>query len=317
MAMFATLPTTRTRRDDVTIILSTFNGEKFVAQQLDSLYAQTHKHCKILVRDDGSSDATPEILASAERNGKIHLVAGNENLGANGSFFELLKCAAATDAAYVAFCDQDDVWRHDKISRAVAKLSAIHEDTPAMYSSRAEIVDAELTHLGETSMPRRIGFGNALAENVCVGCTIVLNRRAVKLLCTNLPTAIPAHDWWCYLLVSCFGEIVFDDESPIKYRQHGRNVFGVARGGFDRFRRNLHRFIGSGQGRHWQSEQAIIFLALFNERIPTPARRLLVEFVAARKSFMRRIRLATSREIWRQQRIDSFLLRMLILMNRY
>jgi glycosyltransferase involved in cell wall biosynthesis len=302
---------------DTMIILSTYNGEAFLAEQLNSLYELMHPNIKIVVRDDGSSDLTKNLLAREQQDARIELLSSSPNIGAAPSFFELLRHAAATTTRYVAFCDQDDVWRPDKISRAVSSLSEIHGETPAMYCSRLEIVDANLTPIGFTMLPKKIGFGNALVENVCVGCTIVLNRKAVELLCENLPANVLVHDWWCYLVLSCFGEIVFDREAPIKYRQHGGNMFGVARNVLGRLRRSFNRSFGPSNSRHWRSAQAAIFLATFGDRIPIQQRQVLNEFVMAKSSWMCRLRLALSNRIWRQQRLDGLSWRLLILMNRY
>ncbi len=301
----------------VTVILSTFNFSAYIEQQRNSLDDQTHPETRIIVRDDGSSDATPKILEQAHSAGRIELLRGNNNLGAAQSFFELLKYAVKSDPDYVALCDQDDVWQSGKISCALTALSAVGGDQVAMYASRAEIVDKDLTHIGYTRVPERVGFGNALLENVCVGCTIVLNRKAIELICRNLPTQVPVHDWWCYLVVACFGKVVFDQNAYIKYRQHGENVFGVPKNTVDRLMRGMSRFAGKSGGRNWQSEQARVFLACFEDQIPLSNRRTLSAFVQAKSSSWRRLRLAFSPGIWRQKRLDSIAMRLLILINRY
>ena len=269
------------------------------------------------MRDDGSTDTTRSILERERSAGRIELLAGHNNFGAAHSFFELLQQAASTQTDFVAFCDQDDVWLPEKLSRAAAALSAIRNERAAMCCSRVEIVGADLAHVGFTPMPRRIGFGNALVENVTIGCSIVLNRKAVDLIRQNLPARVLVHDWWCYAVLSCFGEIIFDRGAFVKYRQHGSNAFGAATGKRDRLKRNLHRFAGGSAGRHWQSEQASVFLTAFDGRIPTSHRQVLNNFVEAKASWWRRIQLALSSDIWRQKRIDDFILRFLILINRF
>lgn len=301
---------------NVTVILSTFNGSAFLQEQLNSLYAQTHPNIKILARDDGSTDTTRHILERAQADGRITVLADHENLGAAASFFRLLQ-AAATGADYVAFCDQDDVWLPEKISRAIAALATIRNGRAAAYCSRLDIVGATLTPIRSTALPEKIGFGNALVENICVGCTMVLNRHAIDLVCENLPANVLIHDWWCYLVLSCFGEIVFDRDAHIKYRQHGENVFGAAAGRMDRLTRNVRRFATGGNGRDWQSEQAKEFLLTFGDRIPVDQLRVLRLFVEAKSAFWRRVCLALSNDIWRQRRVDDLLWRLLILMNRY
>ena len=304
-------------RSDVTVIISTFNGSAYLQQQLDSLYAQTHPNIRIMVRDDGSSDTTRRILESEQSQERLELLTGHDNLGPSRSFFELLRKAAATKTDFIAFCDQDDVWLPEKLSQAVTDLSAVRNERAAMYCSKLEIVDADLVHIGFTFVPKKLGFGNALVENVCTGCTIVLNRKAIDLICQNLPTRALAHDWWCYLVLSCFGEIIFDQDAHIKYRQHGNNVVGVPKGNLDRLKKNVRRYAGSGEGRQWRSEQASAFIATFGDGIPISERRVLNRFVQARSSWPRRLELALSNDIWRQKRIDNLVWRFLVLINRF
>lgn len=301
----------------VTVLLSTYNGSKYLQQQLDSLYGQTYPDIRILVRDDGSSDSTMAILECERAKGRIELLEGHGNLGPAPSFFELLKSAVSTATEYVAFCDQDDVWHPEKIARAVSKLSGIASDKPAMYCSRVELVDESLQHIGYTKVPGKIGFGNALVESIAAGCTMVLNREAVRLIANNLPKKVVIHDWWCYLVVSCFGEVIFDAETALKYRQHGNNAIGVGANGFTRLARKYRRFFGGGEGRQWMSAQASSLLDIFNESIPRSNRQVLDHFVGSKPFLFRRIQLAISGDIWRQTRQDDLLLRLLILMDRF
>ncbi len=296
-------------RDKVTILLSTYNGGRFLREQLSSLYAQTHPTIKILVRDDGSSDDTRAIL-DAEG---LEQLESHENLGATGSFFALLRHAAQTDTEYVAFCDQDDVWQKNKIQRAVVALTPL-VDSPALYCSRLKLVDEQLEPLERSLIPRKIGFGNALVENIAVGCTMVLNRQAIDLLCQQrLPDEVYVHDWWCYLVMSCFGEIVFDDHAFIYYRQHDDNVIGAATSKLGVFKRKLARLFNA---RLWISEQAFIFHELFAERMPMTERESLELLLNAKSSFYYRVRLALSSEIWRQKKLDDMLLRLVVLLNK-
>jgi len=301
----------------VTVLLSTYNGSQFLQPQLDSLYSQTYPNIRILVRDDGSSDATREILEGERAKGRIEMLEGHNNLGPALSFFELLKNAASTDTEYVAFCDQDDVWLPEKVARAVAKLSRVAEGRPAMYCSRLELVDEDLAQVGYTELPGKVGFGNALVESVAVGCTMVLNRKAIDLVAESLPSKVVIHDWWCYLVVSCFGEVTFDEQVTIKYRQHGGNAIGVAANWITRQARKYRRFFGGGEGHRWMSEQAASLLDIFRDRIPLSSRQTLNDFVEARSSLYRRLRLALSRDVWRQKWPDDLMLRLLILLNRF
>lgn len=300
----------------VTVLLSTYNGSKYLRQLLDSLYGQTYPAIRILVRDDGSSDTSRAILESERAKGRIEILEGHHNLGAALSFFELLKNAASTETGYVAFCDQDDVWHPEKIARAVSKLSRSADDRPAMYCSRVELVDENLQHIGYTELPGKTGFGNALVDSIATGCTMVLDRKALDLIGKSLPKKVVIHDWWCYLVVSCFGEVVFDETATLKYRQHGSNAIGVT-AGLTRLARKYRRFFGGGEGHQWMSAQAASLLEIFNNSIPPARRRVLDDFIAAKTSLYRRLRLALSRDVWRQKWPDDLMLRLLILMNRF
>ncbi|MDD1606217.1 MAG: glycosyltransferase family 2 protein [Methylococcaceae bacterium] len=297
----------------VTVLMSTYNGGSFLQQQLNSLYAQTYPNVKILVRDDGSTDTTRDLLTAECLTGAIEQLEDHNNLGATGSFFTLLRHAAQTKTAYVAFCDQDDVWQANKIEQAVSMLASV-SDRPALYCSRLEIVDEQLHTLNLSISPRKIGFGNALVENIAVGCTMVLNRKAIELLCQQaLPNTVYVHDWWCYLVISCFGEVVFDDHALIKYRQHGGNVIGAATNSLGVLKRKFARLFNN---RLWISEQAVIFLQLFADRLPFAQRELVELLVKSKSSVWCRIRLALSTAVWRQKGMDNFILRLVILMNR-
>jgi glycosyltransferase involved in cell wall biosynthesis len=297
----------------VTVLMSTYNGSQFLQAQLASLYAQTHPNIHILVRDDGSTDTTRELLAAECAKGAIEQLDSDGNLGVTGSFFTLLDYAAQTDTAYIAFCDQDDVWQADKIERAVSLLASV-SDVPALYCSRLEIVDEQLHTLELSLKPRKIGFGNALVENIAVGCTIVLNKKAIDLLCQQtLPRHVYMHDWWCCLVISCFGQIIFDDEARIKYRQHGGNVVGVATNYLGVLKRKFARLFNA---RLWISEQALALEHLFADCLPPAEAELLTLLIKAKSSFFARCRLAVSPKVWRQKSVDNFILRLVILMNR-
>jgi hypothetical protein len=205
------------------------------------------------------------------------------------------------------------VWQTNKIERAVSLLAEV-SDCPALYCSRLDIVNEQLEILELSVKPTKIGFGNALVENIAVGCTMVLNRKAIDLLCQQtLPNHVYVHDWWCYLVISCFGKIIFDDNPLIKYRQHGGNVIGAATNHIGVLKRKLARLFNA---RLWISEQAGTFLELFADRLPPAERELLTLLIKAKSSYWCRMRLALSPTIWRQKSIDNFILRLVILMNR-
>ena len=305
-----------TQPDSVTVLLSTYNGHRYLKQQLDSLYGQTYANLRILVRDDGSSDATINMLEVEQAKGTIDLLTERKNLGPALSFFTLLKQASITDTALVAFCDQDDVWQPEKITRAVAALQGVSAHHPAMYCCRIEMVDEQLNRVAMGEVPRKIGFGNALVENIATGCTIVLNRAAIDLLSAGVPDNAQMHDWWCYLVMSCFGEVIFDPVALIKYRLHDHNTIGVATKFTARFARKLHRFFGKQKQKAWCSDHAYALREIYGDKIPIQNKQLVDRFIAAKSSFFPRVGLVFSGDLWRQKFDDNFFLRILLLINK-
>lgn len=209
--------------------MSTYNGEKYLTEQLDSLITLAGKP-DIYIRDDGSTDKTKDIIKSYQScNDNIKLIE-SDNIGVTASFFELMKFVGFEKYDYFAFCDQDDFWEYKKVSHAIESIKAING--PAMYCSRLNVVDESLRFKFQSPYPGSgLSFSNALVENVVTGCTCILNKLAFKKIIEKLPDPkkIVMHDWWFYLVLINEGSIFFDNNSFIKYRQHGNNVEGMKR----------------------------------------------------------------------------------------
>lgn len=219
----------------VCILLSTYNGDKFIEEQLESLLAQDFPNVSILIRDDGSRDRTVEILKEySSRFPSIKCIFG-ENVGVKKSFWSLIE-AASDDFDYYAFCDQDDYWLPAKLAVGVDSLKDKNPLTPLMYCSSLTVTDSNLVPVRTAVPPRFVGLGNLLVENFITGCTVVINRSARAVILLNNTSNYCMHDWWIALLIAVSGELVCDEKSEILYRQHGGNSVGVASGTFKRLR---------------------------------------------------------------------------------
>lgn len=305
-----------TSNKKISILLSTYNGETYLADQLESLYQQSHKNTKIFVRDDGSQDGTANILQKEASSRRLHLIHSDKNLGPAASFFALL--ANAEKADYYAFCDQDDIWETDKLERAISKLSLCSTDIPVMYFTRLSFVNADNQFIKLSPIPQNpIGFGNALVENIATGCTVVINEAARDLLSRNLPEKCVMHDSWIYLVVSCFGQIIYDDYPSIRYRQHANNAIGTATSTFDVLARRVKRFRFKRNALFRYSDQAAMLLKLFNTEISETNKSTLIQLTAGQSSLKQRVKLIFTKSIWRQNLFDDLILRLLILFNRY
>lgn len=299
----------------VNVLLATYNGGRFLRDQLDSVSSQAHAPYRVTVRDDGSTDATLSILSEWAAGRPKVSVSGGPRLGAARSFLTLL-ADADESCDYFAFCDQDDVWLPHKIGSAVTALGECCSAEPIMYFSRVEIVDVALRHLGYSRVPRRVGFANALVENVAIGCTMVLNRRAREVICEKLPNKVAMHDWWCHLVVSGLGKVIFDERPSVRYRQHGRNVFGGASSQFGLFRHRFSRFLKLPRDAKLLGNQAEELRECFGEALRREHKVILERFLRIRGNLWARLSYSAAMDVWRQNWVDTTILRAMILLGR-
>ena len=209
----------------VCVLLSTYNGEKYIKEQLESLYSQEGVSLSLLVRDDGSVDSTCAVLDAEQAAGRLVWYTG-KNLKPAFSFWNLLQ--KAPDAPFYAFCDQDDVWDNDKLKVAVDKLASAG-DAPALYFCQTRLVDASLNEIESVKISPLLTYDEALIYHFVTGCTMVINSAMREILLRYTPEFIRMHDIWIYNVAQAVGAKVFFDSIPhISYRQHGGNVIGQA-----------------------------------------------------------------------------------------
>lgn len=220
----------------VAILMGTMNGARFLAEQLDSLQAQTHQNWVLIASDDGSTDDTLRILKAYKAKwpaGKLIIKEGpKQGFCAN---FLSMACNQAIKADYYAFCDQDDVWLPNKLEVAVGNIAAhqVYKDVvlPYLYCGRTTYVSEKLEPIGISPLfvfPAK--FRNALVQSIAGGNTMVFNQQTKSALEKVGMVDVPSHDWWVYLLVSGIGGEVYYDKVPkILYRQHDDSIVGENR----------------------------------------------------------------------------------------
>jgi len=300
----------------VNVLMSTYNGEKYLRVQLESLLAQSYKNIHISVRDDGSTDNTVHILKEYASKYPFIRVAYGENLGVIESFFRLLNDTEG-DFDYFAFCDQDDIWLSDKIKDAVEEMNKEDCHQPMLYCSRVEFVDEKMNPMGLSRIPRRIGFGNALVENIAIGCTIVINRKTRDMILATKPGRIIMHDWWCYLIVSALGKVFHGKTVNIKYRQHAGNVIGGTSSFLLSVYRRSREFLKSGKDAFRVRDQAVEFLRCYGHLLDDKNSRILRRFIESKNTFSSRLQYSLGMDVWRQSSMDTNILRALILFGYY
>nr|WP_315033998.1 glycosyltransferase family 2 protein [uncultured Lachnoanaerobaculum sp.] len=233
----------------IEILLATYNGERFLPEQIESITSQSFKDYYILASDDNSSDCTFEILRSYESvlGEKIKVVQSNTH-SAKENFYNLLDMA---DAEYIALCDQDDFWESDRLKKSLEAIQRLEKrygkETPILVHSDLEIVDgnlnsqnkkmSELTGISEAikyakkeskylyTISTEKSFSRYLVENNITGNTVIINKALLDIY--KRPEVSFMHDWWLGLIAFTFGKVGFLNECLVKYRQHENNELGA------------------------------------------------------------------------------------------
>ncbi len=221
----------------IRILLSTYNGEKYLREQLDSIISQTYKDWELTIRDDGSTDGTLQLLEQyCKKDSRIEIIKG-QNVGVIQSFYELVKYKVAD---FYFFCDQDDVWFPEKIDR-VAKETRKYDNTrPILYYNDLRVVDSSLSTIRErmiNTVGKTPASGKLIQEllrNSVTGCASAINHVLAELWDTT--DEIIMHDYFLAQIASITGDLVFIDEALQFYRQHESNVWGISTGKPQRLR---------------------------------------------------------------------------------
>ncbi len=274
----------------VMVIMSTYNGEKYIREQLDSIFKQEGVDLYCLVRDDGSSDATVSILEEYKNRVKERMdyLAGC-NVGVVKSFGNLISLAANSDYEWIAFCDQDDVWKDNKLSNAIVKLeNEKNQDIPLVYCSNLELVDTCLRPIGvmRSTIPRFNAY-TALVQNCATGCTQVFNRKAAFLYSTaNKTEQIEMHDYWMFLIGVYLGKVIYDDWTSMYYRQHSNNVIGASK------KTVLGALTNISNGKSGNRERMVkAFIDSYESELDVKYRKILLNVVNYKSDLKAKVRL--------------------------
>lgn len=299
----------------VSVVLCTFNGARFLSEQLDSLATQSVPPDRLVLRDDGSTDASVSIVRDWSRGRGIplvHVSAPAERLGPARSFLTAL--AAGGPARIHLLCDQDDVWLPTKIERAVRAL-APPSAVPRLYAARQQLVDSSLQPLGTSPSPGPLEFTSAIYESQLTGCTMAFDESLRLLLARHVPDHAQMHDWWIYLLASAVGRIHFDDSPTMLYRQHGQNAIGAGPTGFAALKSRLHRTVNAPGG--LRSAQLREFRKTFDDLLDPAQRELIDTLTAPDRTCFQRWAAGLSVPISRRSWLSRIGTRLSIMRGRY
>lgn len=301
----------------VLVLMSTYNGEKYVSKQLDSILSQKDIEVHILIRDDGSSDATCSILQEYKNKfpDLIECVHG-ENIGWRKSFFTLADTARQNypQYNYYAFADQDDIWLPEKLKRGVYSLQTL-PDGPNLYCSNLTNYKdgVQLGNLRNVKINPSIK--GCLIRNYATGCTMVFNRDMLELVCKEIPQIIIAHDYWFYMVACLCGHVVIDEESFILYRLHDNNQVGFKSGFFEIWKRRLSSVSGLLNS-HEKERIANELLRIHRDSMNKEALDSVAKLAGYKSSLKHRLSLLSDNDYTYNNPQNDFWLKMRILLGR-
>ena len=224
----------------VVVMMSTYNGEKYLKPQIESILTQKGVKVHLVIRDDGSTDATKDILGEYCAKFQNITVYKGENVGYIKSFMWLVKKVGAEKDTYYAFSDQDDIWDNQKLKAAVDMINKEKKDIPVMYYSDLNVVDKDGSFIRKANTWE--GSIDKYKISVFIGirgCTMVYNYHLQALLQKYSPRKISGHDTYIALLAFWSGHVVYDSNAYIDYRQTGENLSITGKSSFDRLKKNF------------------------------------------------------------------------------
>lgn len=292
----------------VNVLISTYNGEKYIMDQVDSILSQTYPDIQIYVRDDGSTDRTVSILKTLAKKNEIVLLEG-ENIGFGRSFLNLLRYA--DEGEYWAFCDQDDIWDNDKVGRAIEKLRDMPEDEPNMYFHNFDLTDENMNVIGvyQNSIPN-YSFQMAITECLHMGFATVINSKLRDLMLKGDVMSLPSHDWWAELIVMEFGNVYADDYIGAKHRRLDTSLSSNG------LKSRMKWFFGALKGNSEIPDLAREFMNVFGDNMKKEDKRVLNWFVMERYSIIKAFKKFFFIGRWRTNITSEWVIRCLMLIGR-
>jgi len=288
----------------IEVLLATYNGERFLREQIDSILSQDYNNLRVLARDDGSTDCTKEILNEYAQRFPDRFQIMPADLPTGSAKQNFLKLMKLSTSQYICFADQDDVWLADKLSKTMQAMAALELDcgtaTPLLVFTDLRVVDEQLKTLHDSFWkqasinPGRIRRPvDVVTHNPVTGCTALINRRLLELA-LDMPPEAAMHDSWIALLASAFGAWSIVREKTVLYRQHERNVIGVE--AHVRSPRKLLERLWQRQSRilQWRKNEILAeaFLRIHEQNLSTKNREIFRAFLQCGRRESRFVRIA-------------------------
>ena len=283
----------------ISVLMSTYNGERYVAEQIFSIMKQTNVKVELLVRDDGSKDSTTDVvehLSHEYPNIKLHK---GQNVGFVDSFNELVRWAASEcKADFYAFVDQDDVWYPNKLKIARERLTLFPKDEPNLFCSNSDIIDGYGQFTGKHFLQHvpRFTKVNILMYPTLQGCSMVFNRKALELYAEHLPQ-IAYHDRWMYYICNFMGNVYYEHQPLFGYRIHGHNALGVSnKKGLKTTLERARRMLTSDKTHAGYFDMTKEFYLAYSDVLPEKSNEIIRDYLSYRRDISKKIKLIFSNE---------------------
>lgn len=222
----------------VEILLATYNSEKYIRQQIDSILNQSYRNIRILIHDDGSTDATISLIKEYQRNFPENVVFIDDGVKTGGAVWNFEHLLKYSSADYVMFSDHDDVWLPNKVEVSLKEILSVEQKfskkTPVLVYTDVIVVDEDLNKISDSLWRyikvngSKISVGRALETSLGLGCTMIINK-SLRDLALPFPKTAIIHDMWLSLVAVCLGVVKYLDLQTVLYRQHSSNLSGAER----------------------------------------------------------------------------------------
>lgn len=281
----------------ILVVMSTYNGEKYIEEQIDSILHQKNCDVHILIRDDGSSDNTRNIINHyADEIENISILEANENLGPAKSFIELLR--NAPDYEYYAFSDQDDIWDADKLAAGVTAL--MQSPDVLLYCANARLVDSygrDLHVLANKQKTVHTNFETVMCVSQFMGCTMVFKHELVQIIKQKLlPETLIMHDHYLSCVCQLMGgEMIYDCIPHMGYRQHCTNVVGIHSNFAGKLQERMR--IAFSPACIMLHEQGTVLMEQYGNEVSMYKKQFLKRIVDTDKNALARLMLACTRKV--------------------
>ncbi|WP_428218047.1 glycosyltransferase family 2 protein [Enterococcus avium] len=298
----------------VAIIMSTYNGERYIEEQLKSILNQTYKNIDIYIRDDCSTDGTVKIIEKYRSCSRLHFIKGEKNMGYPEGFYYLMN--QDIEADYFSFSDQDDVWEPEKIERAVDNLERMNKNVPLLYFAAYDLCDQYLNHIKVLpNIKFTPSFRNSLFQCLALGYTMVMNKKAKDICANRRSVKTVSKDVWIGMICSGLGEVIFDNRSCAKYRRND-GAFSVSNTNFLSVQKERFYKLFKNNGFNNINKLMVEFFEVFEDELPDERKKELELFMPQKYSFRKVVKKIFYPYRLRYSVIDELLLRMMFLLGK-